>query len=54
MEGFATGTDEWYRYEIHAPDFHKAAALAADLGLWLHCWQWVASDGQTTLVDTWS
>lgn len=56
MEGFHTGTDEWDRYEIHAVSHKEAASLAADLGLWLHCWKWVQSDGRepTKLIDTWS
>jgi len=34
-------THEWHRYIIHGPDFYGAARIAAELGWWLHCWDWV-------------
>lgn len=35
-------THEWHRYVIYGPDFYGAGRIAAQLGWWLHCWDWVA------------
>lgn len=31
---------QWNRYVIFAPSMRDAARIAAELGWWLHCWQW--------------
>lgn len=33
-------THEWHRYVLHGPDYYVAARIAAQLGWWLHCWDW--------------
>ena len=48
------GTDEWHRYIIRASTFQKAAHMAADLDLWLHCWDYEEGDDPPTLTDTWN
>lgn len=43
-EYFGYHAEQWNRFVLTGPSELSAARVAAELGWWLHCWQWLESD----------